>query len=1403
MTRRAKKRLAFLAGATVLIGAVGTTAHFLRQAQKVKLVAQARQVGLEAYARQDWATALKELSYAVTHNERDAEVMLAFAEARRRIPQENNGHLIFAIRVANEVLDAEPDNQEALNILIDLYREVGFRTELMSTIHALLALDPTNRKGLETAAGLHAFEGRDQEAAQYADMIVETYPNDYDAHVFRIGLLSSRDAEDELNDAVETLVAAFPNSVRARVIWAVSLSARQDEESVKQAVEVIREARSLRILTWKDLTDYLNALDLLAPLEPEFASFADDVLEENLNSSEFGIQAARVALARGFRSGLLAQADRLIEKIAASPGEAGSAALGWVLVVSATRNGESHRAIVEELEARDDREAQWWLSTGLLALDLARRDHTSASGRIEALLAAPEDRELLDYLAATLHAETGEWRLAIQGLGPLVSQSQWRAARHLIARVLLDHRYPADAVGVLQVDRRSDPLLMSLALLRAGEQNPDQAQFRAAAIELTRELVENNPDNPAVLTLRIRACIASGLPAEAIAAARSLLDLAVQIPEADALELARQIEPIDEELARAFDDMAGDLAVQAQAVRLRPRDSSPADITELKRAYLERVHAAEGVERLQLMLKLADVLVATDDPDALGLMLRISAEFPADARAQLAVLGTESAWRDETLVRAAIGRLRSTAAPTAIGWRVFNTRAEYTFGGDADRLSTVTAELADAIRGRPDDPAALAVLAEVVGRQGDLQAAIGYLARAVRADPKQTGTLIRLIGLQVAAGMIDESERRLSELEAIESLPEALLLQRASLLADRGRVQAARDDFAAVQALGRWEGSLGLAVLHLRRNEREESRVILDRMAAVPDLPDAALAAFATVLAALGTGDDMAAAESLLDRMSAVASGEARLRKAALLMRFGDDQAAEQRFRDAAEAGDPRAGIELAGFLLKRDRFAEARTACAAAAEMAEDDPILDAIEDIRQIIDVCEQFGPGSEQTRILQGALDGVTLSTAVRQLAEALRDNAAQAVGDTQRALDLARAVREITDRHHSFFAAWRVLSDAYLRAGDADRAIDAAITASRLMPNDPRAAGLVVGMFMDLEHWNEALFATREWRQRSLADQFDVDFAVAAIQIQREQYTEAFAAVNRWWRDGRDSDDRLTGPRLVIVAAALVGSDRIDEAREILWKPDDEGLEWVFHYLQLSELLGEHPEQARTWIQSAQDHLFALDEGRLEVAAAWYSLAGSTGDEADWQTVIDVLSGADFDGLAAGNAQLMLASSYDNLGRISDAERAYWAGLAQIPDHIYAMNNLAYLLSQQEGRGSESIALAEQSLQLANDRDLDLHERAILLDTLGIAYFRSDRFEEAETRFREAVRADPRKGGSWIGLAETLAAQERFEEARQIIDQLRSSPALMEILTQVERRRLAALEARLAESTPAPR
>ena len=165
--------------------------------------------------------------------------------------------------------------------------------------------------------------------------------------------------------------------------------------------------------------------------------------------------------------------------------------------------------------------------------------------------------------------------------------------------------------------------------------------------------------------------------------------------------------------------------------------------------------------------------------------------------------------------------------------------------------------------------------------------------------------------------------------------------------------------------------------------------------------------------------------------------------------------------------------------------------------------------------------------------------------------------------------------------------------------------------------------------------------------------------------------------------------------------------------------------------------------------------------------------------------------------------MLASSYDNLGRAGDAERAYRAGLAQTPDHIYAMNNLAYLLSQQEGRGSESIALAEQSLQLANDRDLDLHERAILLDTLGIAYFRSDRFEEAETRFREAVGADPGKGGSLIGLAETLAAQERFEEARQIIDQLRSSPALMEILTQVERRRLAALEALLGESTPDPR
>ena len=100
--------------------------------------------------------------------------------------------------------------------------------------------------------------------------------------------------------------------------------------------------------------------------------------------------------------------------------------------------------------------------------------------------------------------------------------------------------------------------------------------------------------------------------------------------------------------------------------------------------------------------------------------------------------------------------------------------------------------------------------------------------------------------------------------------------------------------------------------------------------------------------------------------------------------------------------------------------------------------------------------------------------------------------------------------------------------------------------------------------------------------------------------------------------------------------------------------------------------------------------------------------------------------------------ILASVVGNDGRVDEAITLNRKLLTIDSGNIRAMNDLAWMLSEEKGQYEEALALAAKAYaQNPNDPRL--------LDTYGVVCFRLKRLDEAQKYLREAVRLMPTSGG----------------------------------------------------------
>jgi tetratricopeptide (TPR) repeat protein len=129
-------------------------------------------------------------------------------------------------------------------------------------------------------------------------------------------------------------------------------------------------------------------------------------------------------------------------------------------------------------------------------------------------------------------------------------------------------------------------------------------------------------------------------------------------------------------------------------------------------------------------------------------------------------------------------------------------------------------------------------------------------------------------------------------------------------------------------------------------------------------------------------------------------------------------------------------------------------------------------------------------------------------------------------------------------------------------------------------------------------------------------------------------------------------------------------------------------------------------------------------------AYISLAQGYSDADRPEQAVKVLQEAQAKFPADDSIAFELGTVFDKAKKFADAESAFRSVLARDPENATALNYLGYMLAERGERLDESVAYLKKALEIDPDN-------GSFLDSLGWAYYKSDKLDLAETNLKKAA------------------------------------------------------------------
>ncbi|MGP1271840.1 MAG: hypothetical protein ACTS22_00755 [Phycisphaerales bacterium] len=1356
------KRLTIVAAVVAAIAVVAGVLHLANTVQRNRLLNDARRDGLIAYERGEYEAAVEHLGYYNTRRPDDLEAAVALASARGNRPNATREDFAAAATLARKAWDLDPSDLRGPLIELKLRERLNQHTERLETAERILNRHPNQPEAAMARVESLASLGRRDEAIQAARSLAEADPTNIEAHRIVLRLLAGFDAERSrtpMREYAEQLREAHPDEPLFTIMAAQAMAQSGSFGRAQEFSLTLLEPAQLERVDTEALTEAVRLFDALAMRESSERFLAALADRQDL-ADAIGV----IGIQRAYQAGRTDEARQLAQLALDRVDTPDADLLLWARIAGLDTDVRS---------APDAETFHMAVSEGLDALRNA--DPAAAARHLEdARRERPNDPLVLAGLAQA-NDRMGAWveaqRLREAALRAAPAFSIVRLAQ-INAHLDRDEAAQAvrDAITGLQIDPNNGGLALAYAMsvARAAEIGVASAEEIRSALQLAREL-DGPVDAPATPASPIvaRLLIARGMLVPAantidriLAAApgsleaSQLLALADAARGADLLSADAIVELVDR------DPRIDPFLLLDRAERLARRGLSRDGLTIFDAALA----AVDGDSARSHGLRLARAvfLDRIGDPDALAELRRLAESKPDDAVTQAIVLESSAAWDDEQLVTASIRHLRRLTGEQHSAWRLHESRRLLAFESDEASAARVVG-LLDPLLGRPSvDPAAHLVLSDAFRVLGDPASAIQQLELAADAGLDEPGVHLRLIGLLQSEGEIESAQRRARVLAAMDPVSTQVRRERAATLISLGLFEEAARDAEALEASGEATDLLIAATVAARAGDEPALSRRLDALAQRRDLPATALASAGELLVIAGRTEDAFAL--LAAHRPVTTSAEFARAEAAVLLASEQPGRAIEELRDAyAVSGDPADALLLARVLAGTGDAKAAELVVANALAARPEDPELSLL---ASAIAVGEA------------GLAAGGTARTAADRTIAAVRTHLVDA-NDPEAFI---REIRAITTEAPTYYPAWAVLSAQLFRIGRVEEAAETALTAGRLLPDDPRPARLAVEIMLELRPLTRALAAARDWQRRARPDTYEADTTVAAILIQLGRHRDAASLLSKW--ADRIARDASTPPVLVRMYAAQLAADgRPSDARALFDAPSRTNQGWNEHRIELARDLIAYmdaPNAARAWLNELDPIHPDQQSLLLRAAQAWADLATRTGRNDDRLASLEAAEGvrAVATGDYARSATLLVIDAHRRMGAFAQAAELAEQLVSEAPNNALARCLLVQVHADarvqpdlandlREVSPVDLLGHAERAVELAADPRHPDGVRYAAMDALGRARLLAGFPELAEDTFRRLVTDQPDNPAAKIGLAEAFRDQGSAEQARRVL------------------------------------
>ena len=1353
----------------LLIGLIvlGATAFGLRRWQRSGRAEQGLILGNKAYDEHKWEEAAQNLGRYIAVKGDDVPALLKYANAQLNIRPLKSNHLRQALEAYRIVMRIDKNNREAAIRLTGLYMAMNTPGEagLIAGNYLKTNNDPEIRRVL--AASL-AVQRKFEEAATELKNIIAEHPEQILAYEL-LGQLTEQRRESFPDPPERWFDEAIKNNPSSSLAYICRAGFYLRNQQAQKALTNLEQAEKL------DLSDPTVRLRLASGfITANVLDKAEQQLMavQKLTPTDYGLWQTWAQLAQQSRSKekILTVADTALKELSSQPWDFMPTAAELFILA-----GELDRAIdcISKLRQKDITPETVAFLEGLVA-DQKGQTLEAVRHWQRAIQLGNKGPRVRLALASAL-SRLGDTQSSLNQLRTLVSEKPEFPDGHLaLARLLAQiggNNWPEAAKYAQSATQLSRGNLEAILLylqarmqILATDATTDNTQWEEIKKQLLA-LEEATKGYLEVKLLHLRFTIQQRNFTDAETLLAQLKkdhpsQLRIALAEVDLLIAQGKINEAMSKLSETTKEFSDAVEpIRLLAILLNQQANREQCETIIKDAL---ARFEQPITQRELTLLLVELYSRWNQTDkTYPLLSELATKIPNDIPIKRRLLTCEQVIKNPEKTQQLVDEIKSIDGEDGWQWRYEQARAWYIAQDFKKRRPQIISLLQENLLANPNDQASRLLLAATYDRGGDTQMALSTYRQALDRSPQDVWIIAATVAtLYKAKGYEDQEAQEILNRASREKLqhPQLQQLQFQSYFR-QGQFGSASEILEDILQNDPNNQSvcLTLALLKMQQNRFSEAGQLLDKLRNQD--PNSLLVKDAQVqlnLQQKKTDEALKLCNEIVKDLNNASAYVLRARTFAALKQT-DKAIVDFEHAIAIEPNNVKVWITRSDFYFSTGQLNKAEADIQQALSLAPNNP------QIQKRAALLLLTSGNAEKTRQAKSMLDKALESNPNDAELQILKARSLLSEGTAPAIENAAKILQKVTEDQPKISEAWALLGEIFLRQGEHGKAIDIALRG--LVHNANNRSLLILKALAEAARSPALAIPTLRVLLDTDPNDTETAMLLANMYVATGEPQKAVELLRNHLKVCKDAVRRKCS---IALAVALYKNGNKGEAQtefDALFEsePNDAiPLLTQARLLKDDQLWSQLSRSISSWYQKHPKDITTPVAIARELAVVDNSEAKKIAED-----ILKMILNQEPNSIEAINVLAILLQATN---QPEESAGLYQRILTLQPNNVVAMNNLAWIMCEQQSKFQQALELAEKASKIAPDY-IDV------IDTRGVIYLRMGEFNKAVKDFTTCIKLypalNPSAATSRLHLAKALAALREKDKALDLLNQILNS------------------------------